>query len=248
MRDTTSSSKNAGNGLFRIIPPAAALLAGPAPALCWVLIFVYAPRESALGLPQKIFYLHLPLAWWALTGFFLTFVAGAVYLRTGREHWDAAAAASAEVSLVFASLAVISGSIWARASWGVWWTWDARLTTALIMCFVYAGYLILRGQVLPPARRARISAVFGIAAFLDVPLVFFSARLWSYIHPPSVALEPEMKLTLAACLAAFAPLWLCLAALRMKIDLDGRRLDALRTERPPRGDRRSAKSTERNFQ
>ncbi|MDR1946298.1 MAG: cytochrome c biogenesis protein [Desulfovibrio sp.] len=236
MRNGTTPKQNTRNGLFRLIPPAA-LFAGLALALCWGLVFEYAPKESTLGLPQKIFYLHLPLAWWALTGFFLTFVAGAAYLCTGREHWDAAGAACAEVSLVFAFLAVISGSIWARASWGVWWTWDARLTTALIMCFVYAGYLILRRPDMPPARRARISAVLGIAAFLDVPLVFFSARLWSYIHPPSISLEPEMKMTLAACLVAFAPLWLCLTALRMKIDLDGRRLDALQAARLLREDR-----------
>jgi heme exporter protein C len=224
--------------IFRLIAPAA-LPAGLALALCWVLIFVYAPRESTLGLSQKIFYLHLPLAWWALSGFFLTFVAGIAYLRTGREWWDAAAAASAEVSLVFACSAVLSGSIWAKAAWGVWWTWDARLTTALIMCFVYAGYLVLRGLDMPPARRARVGAVFGIVAFLDVPLVFFSARLWSYMHPPSISLEAEMKLTLAVCLAAFAPLWFCMAALRMKLDLDGRRFDALRAERLSREERRS---------
>ncbi|MDR2124139.1 MAG: cytochrome c biogenesis protein CcsA [Desulfovibrio sp.] len=230
--------RHTGNRLFRIIPPAA-VSAGLALALCWALIFVYAPRESTLGLPQKIFYLHLPLAWWALSGFFLTFVAGIVYLRTGKEQWDAAAAASAEVSLVFACSAVLSGSIWARASWGIWWTWDARLTTALIMCFVYSGYLILRSMDMPPARRGRICAVFGIVAFLDVPLVFCSAWLWSYIHPPSISLEPEMKLTLAVCLAAFAPLWLCLTALRMKLDLDGRRLDALQAERLSRKERHS---------
>ncbi|MDR2605373.1 MAG: cytochrome c biogenesis protein CcsA [Desulfovibrio sp.] len=238
MHDKATPKRNTGDRVFRLITPAA-LLAGLALALCWVLIFVYAPRESTLGLPQKIFYLHLPLAWWALSGFFLTFVASIVYLCTGKEQWDAAAAASAEVSLVFACSAVIAGSIWAKASWGAWWTWDARLTTALIMCFVYAGYLILRSLDMPPARRARAGAVFGIIAFLDVPLVFFSARLWSYIHPPSISLEPEMKLTLAACLAAFAPLWFCLAALRMKLDLDGRRFDALRAERLSREERRS---------
>ncbi|MDR1685889.1 MAG: cytochrome c biogenesis protein CcsA [Desulfovibrio sp.] len=238
MKDEAILKRTAGERVFRLISPMA-LIAGLALTLCWVLIFVYAPRESTLGLPQKIFYLHLPLAWWAMSGFFLTFAAGIVYLRTGKEQWDAAAAASTEVSLVFACSAVISGSIWARASWSVWWTWDARLTTALIMCFVYAGGLILRSMDMPPARRARICAVFGIVAFLDVPLVFFSARLWSYIHPPSISLEPEMKLTLAVCLAAFAPLWFCLAALRMKLDLDERRFDALRAERLSREERRS---------
>ncbi|MDR0828301.1 MAG: cytochrome c biogenesis protein [Desulfovibrio sp.] len=218
-------------GRFFSLIPALALAAGLALTLSWTMIFVYAPRESSLGLPQKIFYMHMPLAWWAFCGFFVTFAASLAYLRSGKDHWDALAGAAGEVSLLLIALSIASGSIWAKASWGVWWTWDARLTTALVMCFVYAGYLIVRRLDIAPRRKAKISAVIGIAAFLDVPLVFLSARLWSYIHPPSISLEPEMKMTLTVCLVSFAFLWATLIGLRLKLELDERLLETMLADR-----------------
>jgi len=190
-------------------------------AFCQWLIFVYAPVERSMGLAQKIFYLHLPLAWWALASFFVVFAASIAYLRSRRPQWDHLARAGAEVGLLLAVLALVSGSIWARHSWGVWWTWDPRLTTTLVMCFVYAGYLALRGLELPRQRTGAICAVVGIAAFLDVPLVFASARLWRSIHPAVFAsegggLEPEMRLTAWACVAAFGLLWPAFTALRAR--------------------------------
>jgi len=198
-----------------------ALLAAPALALCQWLVFVYAPVERGMGLVQKIFYLHLPLAWWGLASFFVVFAASIAYLRSRRPWWDHLARAGAEVGLVLALLALVSGSVWARHSWGVWWTWDPRLTTTLVMCFVYAGYLALRGLDLPQQRASVICAVVGIVAFLDVPLVFVSARLWRSIHPAVFAsegggLEPEMRLTLLACVASFGLLWLAFTALRAR--------------------------------
>ena len=124
-----------------------------------------------------------------------------------------------------------NGSIWGKPAWGIWWTWDARLTTTLVMCFIYAGYLILRRMAMRPERRAQIAAVVGIVAFLDVPLVFLSARLWSYIHPPSITLAPEMQYTLAACIFSFALLWLGLVLLRFRLAADERRLDYLAEQR-----------------
>lgn len=201
------------------------------------LMLVYAPIESQMRLPQKIFYLHMPLAWWGLISFFLVFVASIVYLLSRKESWDILAGAAAEVGLVLAALALITGAIWGKPAWGVWWTWDARLTTTLVMCFVYAGYLILRGLDMQPARRSRLAAVVGIVAFLDVPLVFFSARLWSYIHPPSISLEPEMKLTVIASIASFALFWLGLLAFRYRLARDERNVDLLASERLMRGER-----------
>ncbi|MDR2695399.1 MAG: cytochrome c biogenesis protein CcsA [Deltaproteobacteria bacterium] len=198
-----------------------ALLAAPALAFCQWLIWVYAPVERGMGLVQKIFYLHLPLAWWALASFFVVFAASIAYLRSRRPWWDHLARAGAELGLVLAVLALVSGSVWARRSWGVWWTWDPRLTTTLVMCFVYAGCLALRGLELPRQRKSTVCAVVGIVAFLDVPLVFVSARLWRSIHPAVFAsegggLEPEMRLTVLACVAAFGLLWLALIALRSR--------------------------------
>ena len=139
---------------------------------------------------------------------------------------------SAEVGVLLSGLALVTGMLWARKSWGVWWTWDPRLTTTLIMWFVYAGYLVLRGLDLPPQRKSLVCAVVGVVAFLDVPLVFISARIWRSIHPAVFAakgggLEPEMKMTVIACVLSFGLLWAGLVWLR-KRQLDLRaRLDAL---------------------
>ncbi len=182
-------------------------------------IFEYAPIEAHMGLVQKIFYIHLPLAWWAFMSFFVVFVASIAYLKTRKSSWDALAKAAAEVGVLCSGLAIVTGSIWARHSWGVWWTWDPRLTTALIMWFVYTGYLVLRGLDMPAGRNANIRAVVGIVAFVDVPLVFLSARLWRSIHPAVFAsqgggLDDAMKTTLFVCLGTFALLWAALVLFR----------------------------------
>ena len=180
---------------FSVWPLLLVLLGGAALAVCQWLIFFYAPVEAQLGLMQKVFYTHLPLAW----------------------------------------LALVTGMIWARRSWGVWWTWDPRLTTTLVMWFIYAGYLVLRGLDLPPQRKRMICAVVGVVAFLDVPLVFLSARLWRSIHPAVFAskgggLEPEMKLTAIACVAAMGLFWAGLVWLRTRQLGLRDRLDSLRLQ------------------
>lgn len=226
---------NERSPLTRLAPPLA-LAGGLTMAFCQWLIFVYAPVEASLGLPQKIFYLHLPLAWWGLFSFFLVFLASGLYLWKGSPFWDDLAGAGAEVGLLLAVLALVSGSIWAKSSWGLWWTWDPRLTTTLVMCFVYAAYLIIRHMDMPPRRRARLAAVLGVIAFLDVPLVFFSARLWSYIHPRSISLEAEMKLTLMACIAGFGLIWAALTTLALQLATDKRRLEQLAEQSLLRGE------------
>lgn len=198
-----------------------ALLGALAFAFCQWLVFGYAPVEANMGLVQKIFYLHLPLAWWALCSFFVVFVASVAYLARRRPVWDRLAQAAAEVGTLLCGLALVSGMFWARRSWGVWWTWDPRLTTTLVAWFVYLAYLVLRGLDLPAGRRAVVSAVVGVAAFLDVPLVFVSARLWRSIHPSVFAaqgggLEPEMRLTAIACVLCFGLLWAALVMLRTR--------------------------------
>ncbi len=199
---------------------AVGLGAGLAVAGCQWLIWYYAPVEQTLGPVQKIFYTHLPLAWWALISFFGVFVCSIAYLKTKGERWDHLAGAMAEVGVLFATLALLTGSIWARKSWNTWWTWDPRLTTTLVMWFIYAGYLLVRSMDLDRRRQATVCAVVGIVAFLDVPLVFYSARLWRSIHPAVFAkgggLEPEMKLTAMVCVAAWSLMWLALTGLRFR--------------------------------
>ncbi len=198
-----------------------ALMGALAMAVSQWFIYVYAPIEAHMGLVQKIFYIHLPLAWWAFMSFFVVFVASIAYLKTRSPKWDALAKASAEVGVLCSALAIVTGSIWARHSWGVWWTWDPRLTTALIMWFVYTGYLVLRGLDMSKARNANIRAVVGIVAFIDVPLVFLSARLWRSIHPAVFAskgggLDDAMKVTVFVCLASFGLVWAALVFFRKK--------------------------------
>jgi heme exporter protein C len=175
------------------------------------MIWLYAPVESSMGVVQKIFYLHLPLAWWAFMAFGLVFLASIGFLTTKKSALDRLAAASAEVGVLFSVLVLVTGSIWGRASWNTWWTWDPRLTTALVMCFAYSAYLALRQAWIPSPRREVLCAVLGILAFADVPLVFVSARMWRSIHPAVFAsrgggMPEEMLLTLVVCLVAWGGL------------------------------------------
>lgn len=213
------------------LAPYAALFGGLCMAACQWLVFVYAPVEASMGIVQKIFYLHLPLAWWGLLSFFITFIASIAYIKTRNPRWDCLAASTAEVGLLLAALALAAGMFWAKPAWGRWWTWDPRLTTTLILCFVYAAYLIVRRMDLAPERRSLVAAAIGIAAFLDVPLVYFSARLWNGIHPPSIGLEPEMKTAVIASVACFSLLWLGLVGLRWRLALDEHRLEAMARDR-----------------
>lgn len=199
---------------------------------CQYLIYFYAPIEKNLGIVQKIFYIHLPLALWSLISFFLVCITSIIYLKTRNLYWDTISAAAAEVGVLLSSLAIITGSIWGRHSWGVWWTWDPRLTTVLVLWFLYTAYLILRQSELPHERRALLCSVLGIIAFLDVPLVFLSARLWRSIHPTVFAskgggLDPEMKFTIIACVLCFGIFWSCLIAIRSKQNIQKQRIDTL---------------------
>lgn len=185
-------------------------------------IWVYAPLEETMGVVQKIFYIHMPLAWWALISFFVVFAASVRHLIKRDAASDILAGSAAELGVLMSGLALISGSIWGRAAWNVWWTWDPRLTTTLIMWFVYAGYLVLRGSGMGGERRAMVSAVLGVVAFLDVPLVFYSARIWRSVHPAVIAsreggMAPEMWHTVLANLVAFGFLWLTLLLARFAL-------------------------------
>lgn len=210
------------------MPQLLAIAGGAALAACQWLIYLYAPEEATLGLMQKIFYIHLPLAWWALFSFFLVFLGSIAVFARRSAGADRLCAAAAEVGVLFSGLALVTGMIWARKSWGIWWTWDPRLSTTLVMWFVYAAYLLLRGLDMAPERRRLVCAVVGVAAFLDVPLVFVSARIWRSIHPAVFAargggLEPEMKLTALACVLALGLFWAGLVWLRKRqLDLAAR--------------------------
>jgi heme exporter protein C len=146
-------------------------------------VFFYAPLEAVMGQVQRVFYFHVANAWVGMLGFLVAAIAGVVYLRKGDRKWDIVGLAAIEISFVFFFTAIVSGSIWARGTWGTWWTWDPRLTTAAICELVYAAYFMLRSGIEDPDRRARFGAVYAIISFISVPLTFISIRIFRTIHP-----------------------------------------------------------------
>jgi heme exporter protein C len=147
------------------------------------LVFGYAPREAVMGDVQRVFYFHVAAGWVGGLAFLLTAVAGAIYLARRQRRWDLLAVASVEIGIVFTFINIASGSIWARPVWNTWWTWDPRLVTATIMELLYVAYLMLRQGIDDPDRRARFGSVYGIAAFVSVPITFLSIRFFRTIHP-----------------------------------------------------------------
>ena len=147
------------------------------------LVFLYAPMEAVMGQVQRVFYFHVANAWVGMLGFLVAAIAGVAYLRTNDPKWDIVEIAAVEISFVFFFTAIVSGSIWARGSWGTWWTWDPRLTTAAIVELVYAAYFMLRQGVEDPDRRARYGAIYAALSFISVPITFISIRILRTIHP-----------------------------------------------------------------
>jgi heme exporter protein C len=201
----------------------------------YLIFFVAREAEDAMGGPlQRIFYFHVPSAWVAYLGFALVFIASIAYLRTGARRWDLLAHSAAELGVLFCTLVLITGPIWARPVWGTWWQWDARLTSAFVMWLTYVGYLLLRGLSTDPANAGRLAAVVGVVGFINVPIVHFSVRWWRTLHPsgptpadPSTASglgAPELFAFFTA-LAAFTLLFAWLLTERVKL---GRAADEVR--------------------
>jgi heme exporter protein C len=172
---------------------------------------------------QRIIYFHIATAWVGFLAFFVTFAGGLGYLRTQGRRWDIVALSSAEIGTVFMFGVLVSGSIWARPSWGVWWIWDERLTISLIQFLVYVGYLMLRASVEDPARRARFAAVYGIVAFISVPINFLAIRLWRTQHPllfgsSGGGLGPNMMASFFISLGAFTIWYVTLIWARFRLE------------------------------
>src|SRR5262245_49089959 len=162
--------------------------------LAWMALVV-APPDAVQGDAQRLMYLHVPAAWLAYLGYFVTAVSSVLYLvpRTRSLRWDALAGASAEIGVVFTALTIVDGSLWARPVWGIWWTWDARLVTTAVLFFLYLGYLALRRVPGAAHARARRSAVVAIIAFADVPVVHLSVIWWRTLHQQPTVLNPELN-------------------------------------------------------
>ena len=184
--------------------------------------FTTSPPDADMGHLQKIMYVHVPAAWMAFLAFAVVFYGSVVYLIRGRERDDLLAAAAAEAGAVMTGLTLALGSIWGRPTWGVWWTWDPRLTTTAILFLIYVGYLSLRSFTDDDARRARWSAAVGILGFINVPIVYMSVRWWRTIHQvqsTSGTVDPEYALSLRLNAFAFLFLLVWFIAQRYHISL-----------------------------
>ena len=204
-------------------------------------VFMYVPNERMQGAVQRIFYFHVNAAWAAFLGFFVAAGASAMFLWRGHAEYDRLAVAAVEIGMMFCTMVLITGPIWARPIWGAWWTWDPRLTMTVILWTVYAVYLVLRSGAREDPQIARYAAVLAVIGVLDVPLIMISVRLWRGIHPSVISApankggleDPRMVVALLVTLVAFALLFLWLFWLRY----EGLRLrDALQRVEDRMGD------------
>jgi len=190
--------------------------------------------EMRQGQIFRIIYFHVPAAAAAMTGSAVALVASILFLVTKNFRYDALAVAVTEVGLAFLAVNLVTGSIWARVIWGVWWAWDPRLTSALICWILYAGYMILRQALEEPTQRATFAAVYSIFAFTDVPIVYFSIRWWRTIHPQPVFFSkegyfpPDWSRALMINMIAIFLLYAVLTMIRLRQEQTQREIDYLR--------------------
>ena len=178
------------------------------------------PAEGDMGHLQKIMYVHVPAAWMTFIAFFVVLVFSTRYLWNGRENDDLLAASAAEVGAVFNGLTLLLGMIWGRPAWGVWWVWDARLTSTLVLFLIFVGYLALRAFVDDPHRRARWSAAVGAIGAINVPIVYMSVKWWRTLHqPPSSPSTIDAAYTMGLRLNAIAFLLVLIYFIRKRYEI-----------------------------
>lgn len=209
--------------LARAFPPTLHLVV----TLLWLvvalyMIFLYAPQEQTMGEVQRIFYIHVPCGWTSFVAYFLVFLGGVGYLRKRDRFWDDLAVASAEVGFVFCSCVLVTGPLWAKPVWGIWWTWDARLTLTFVLWLLFVGYMMLRSYVVNPGQASTLGAVVGIIGFVDSIIDLMAIRWWRTQHPqpviaggPGSGLDPRMTATLLVSWGALLCLFFFLVRARM---------------------------------
>ena len=168
------------SGLVRdILLVASALLMG----LTLVLIYFWVPTEQNLGVLQRIFYFHVPVGWLGMVSIVLVAIASIMHLVTGKDKWDSLAYATAEIGLISATIIIVTGTIWAKPVWGIWWTWDAKLTTTLILWFIYVGYLMVRAYSPQGSQGKRYASVVALIGAIDAPIIYMATVWWRTTHP-----------------------------------------------------------------
>jgi len=205
--------------------------------LALYLIFLYAPREATMGEVQRIFYIHFSSACTALLAYFFVFLGSMGYLWKRSRRADDFAYASAEVGFLFCSAVLVTGPLWAKPAWGIWWTWDARLTSTFILWLLYIAYLMLRSYVINPGRVEILASVVGVIGFVDAVIDYMAIRWWRTQHPQPVlgggsgsGLDPRMWVTVFVTWGAFLCLFSYLVRQRMAMAEARRELVELRRE------------------
>ena len=209
------------------VRPWLGILAVASSAIATWMALIWAPTDAVQGDVYRIMYIHVPTAWLAYLAFVIVFLASVGWLWTKRPWFDALAVSSAEIGVLFTGLTLVAGSIWAKPTWGVWWTWEPRLVTTAIMFVMYVGYLLLRGLSTDFERRATRAAVLGVIAVIDVPIVHLSVLWMNSLHQlPTVlraggspAIDASMGMTLGVSVVAFTFIYLAFLAERMRIEL-----------------------------
>ncbi len=203
--------------------------------LLWM-VFFWVPTERTLGIAQRIFYVHVPSAWIAFFAFGIVALCSGVYLWLRDERLDMAALAAAEGGMVFCTIMLLTGPLWARVSWGTWWTWEPRLVLTLLLWFVYFSYFLVRNATENPEQGKRFAAVVGIVGVLDIPLIHVSVTWMRSLHPQPVvlrpdglSLDPDMFITLMVGLATATMLFLGLFLMRYTVECLKREVDQRRT-------------------
>jgi heme exporter protein C len=209
---------------------------------------VWAPEATNLATPaeryaQRIFYFHVSAAWLGFLAFIVAAIVSALYLLTRRERWDIWALSSVEMGIAFFTMVIISGSIWAKPTWNVWWTWDPRLTISTICLLLYIGYVMLRGAIDNPDRQARFAAVYALIAAISVPINWMAIRWWRTIHPAVIApgnnadeavggfgLSQNIEIALYFCVFAFTVFYITLMFHRIKLEYSRRQVDTLKQQ------------------
>ena len=199
------------------------LLVGVLMPVALYFAFVYAPEEKIMGVVQRIFYFHVASAWTGLLSFFFVFVGAVLYLWKKDPKYDRFSHAAVELGVVYFTIVLITGPIWAKPVWGAWWTWDPRLTSTFVLFLIYIAYLLLRSSLKDHPSVRTYAAVYGIIGFVDVPIVWMSIHWWRTIHPKvitpeKIALDPKMWTSVLVCFGVLLLLYFVLLRLRLNLE------------------------------
>ena len=199
-------------------------------ALTLYMVYMWVPTEQNLGVSQRIFYFHVPLGWIGMVSIIVVAVASLLHLYTGKQKWDDLAYSTAELGIIFASLILITGAVWAKPVWGVWWTWDAKLTTTLVLWFIYAGYLMVRAYGPAGTQGRRFASVIALIGAIDAPIIYKATDWWRSAHPernvPS-DLNEQMALTFLVSLVTFTIIYVFMLMERYSLRRSESDLDEL---------------------